>query len=148
MPPDPPTKPGYHTWELHARPIGAKHEPWRVMRVEARSVIQAEAILRRNGYETSLPSAMVVSAQPDTMRPATLAPLVCARCNYQLAGLTIESASVICPECSYPQPLVAWNPDILGNPEEAHPLLWLFAIIGVIATIIFGILFITAMMFS
>jgi hypothetical protein len=148
MPPDLPTKPGYHTWELHARPIGAKHEPWRVTRVEARSMIQADAILRRNGYEVAIQTAMQVTAQPITTRPAILQPLVCARCDYQLTGLIIESASVICPECSYPQPLVAWNPDILGNPEKAHPVLWLFAIIGVIATIIFGILFITAMMFS
>jgi len=82
------------------------------------------------------------------MQPATLRPLVCARCGYALTGLTIESASVICPECSFPQPLVAWNSDGLNQPEMAHPVLWLFAIIGVLALLIFGLLFITAMMYS
>jgi len=149
MPPDPPTKPGYHTWELHARPIGAKHEPWQTVCVAARSALQAQTIIRREGYESFIDSARVVDAKPDPRVHAKLQPLQCAQCGYQLVGLTLETASVTCPECSYQQSLVTWNPEFVSQPpESAHFLLWLFAIIGLIATVIFGVLFITAMMFS
>ncbi len=136
------TKPGYRTWELHARPIGAAHEPWRTMRVAARSALQAQAILRRLGYETVLESAITVSAQPDTMRPATLQPLVCARCGYELVGLTIESASVICPECSFSQPLVTWSPEMNTRESSNHPLIGIFAVIGMV-----GVLFVLFIIF-
>jgi len=145
----PPTKPGYHTWELHARPIGAKHEPWQTMRVAARSALQAQTILRRQGHESIIQSARVVNAQPDPQSIAQLQPIQCARCGYPLVGLTLGSASVTCPECSYPQPLVPWNPEFVSRPpESAHIGLQLFATIGVIALVIFGLLFITAMMYS
>lgn len=143
------TKPGYHTWELHARPIGAKHEPWRIKRIHARSAIQAQTILRRDGYASVIETARVINAKPDPRISAKLQPLQCAQCGYQLVGLTLESAYITCPECSYQQPLVPWNPEFITQPpESAHIILWLFAIIGVLALMIFGFLFITAMMFS
>jgi len=148
MNPDPQIKPGYHTWELHARPIGAKHEPWQTVRVAARSAIQAQTILRRRGYESLIESARMIGAKPDPLNKAKLLPLECAQCGYKLVGLTLETASVTCPECSYPQPLVTWRPEFGSQPaESAHIVLWLLAMIGVIALMIFGFLYIAAIMY-
>jgi len=129
--PKPAAKP---TWEVHARPIGAAHEPWRVIRVAARSEIQAEAILRRSGYESVVPSMTRVPGPGDPVPPATLRPIVCTRCGYGLAGLTLESSAVLCPECSYPQPLVAWSKELADGAAGPHAIVWLFAIIGMLGS--------------
>lgn len=120
-------------WEVHARPSHASHEPWRVLQVEARSVIQAEAILRRRGYEVAVQTAMR-SAQPgQTIPPAELRPLACTSCGYQLSGLMIEKASVCCPECSFQQPVVAWSFDAPLVAARIHPLVIVLAVIGGLA---------------
>ncbi|MDF1809562.1 MAG: hypothetical protein P1U42_07700 [Phycisphaerales bacterium] len=134
------------TWELHVRPLGAKHEPWQTMRVAARSAIQADAILRRQGYESLIESARVVNAKPDPEQIAQLKPLECARCGYLLAGLTIESSSVTCPECSYQQSLVAWKPEIVASLQESkNILISIFAAIGIVTVVILALLFFLAL---
>ncbi|MFT5423970.1 MAG: hypothetical protein ACI89L_001762 [Phycisphaerales bacterium] len=122
------------TWQVHARPIGASHEPWQTIKVEARSELQAEAILRRRGYEMALWTALRVAKPGELIPPATLQPLACARCGYGLVGLVIEEAAVICPECSYPQPLVAWGPAVDQTRSRLNVLIWVFAVIGMLAT--------------
>lgn len=127
-------------WEVHARPINASHEPWRIMRVEARSAIQAQAIMRRRGYEMSVETAMRVAGESDFVGPAQIRPLACARCGYALSGLTIDRASVRCPECAYPQALVVWDPENHGQPRKTHWIVYLFAAIGVLFTLLIGLL--------
>ncbi len=130
------------TWQVHVRPINATHESWDVMKVEARSAIQAEAILRRRGFEMSIHTAMRVDDKPDPATLANLKPLLCASCEYPLAGLIIQEASVICPECSYPQPLIAWSSEQAGGMDKNHPVVGMFAVLGmfVVAIILFFIL--------
>jgi len=144
--PEQSTKPAKPTWQVHARPIGATHEPWKTMCVEARSALQAQAILRRNGYEMVIESAMIVSANPHTIAPSRLEPLKCDRCGYSLNGLVIDSASVTCPECWYPQPLVAWAPDIQSRSDQNHPAVWIFAFIGMITFGLIVFVFILAVL--
>lgn len=133
-------------WEVHARPINAAHEPWRVLRVEARSAIQAQAIMRRRGYEMAVETAMRVSGVSDFVGPAQIRPLACARCGYALSGLTIDRATVTCPECSYPQALVVWDPENHGQPRGAHWIVYVLAAIGGIVALLFMLLIATAML--
>ncbi|MFG0246177.1 MAG: hypothetical protein ACF8MF_09035 [Phycisphaerales bacterium JB052] len=132
-------------WEVQVRPIGASHEPWETRSIRARSVLQAEAIMRRQGYEMATQTAMSIGAgktgkMPGPERPAALKPLLCANCGYELAGLTIERASVTCTECSYSQPLVAWTDEQSRMIDRNHPVMGIFVIIGIIATILFLLL--------
>lgn len=119
-------------WEVHARPINASREPWRVLRVEARSAIQAEAILRRRGYEMAVQTAVRCARPGQIISPAELHPLACRSCGYLLSGLTIERASVCCPECSFDQPLVCWNADAPPG-DRPHVLVILLAVVGGLA---------------
>ncbi len=122
------------TWQVHVRKIDAVDDPWIVKKIEARSALQAEAILRRLGYEMQMDTAMEVSGPSEQVPPLTLEPLKCASCGYGLTGLTIHDASVICPECSYPQPLIVWNRDLTNRYKKTHPLVVLFAGIGMFVT--------------
>lgn len=137
-------KPGSQTWELHARPKDAKHELWQTRRVAARSAIQAQAILRRQGYEAVLETALVVDAQPEPKTIAKLQPVRCVRCNYLLTGLSIESSHVTCPECAYQQPIVAWNPNIQTRVDHNHPVIWIFTYMGMVAFGLVALVFILA----
>lgn len=121
-------------WQVHTRPIGAGHEIWRMVKVEARSQLQAEAILRRRGYEMALCTAMRVAEPGEMIPPAALQPLACARCGYGLVGLVIEEASVVCPECSYPQPLLSWVPEMAQVRDRLHVVIWIFAVLGMLVS--------------
>lgn len=128
-------------WEVHTRPINATHEPWKVMRVEARSVIQAEAILRRLGYEVQIQSAVRSTEPGQIIPPAVLKPLKCSSCGYQLTGLTIEKAFVCCPECSFHQPLAVWDPEVTAGRTQTGCVTQAMAIFGFLTIVL--ILFIT-----
>ncbi|MFK7759555.1 MAG: hypothetical protein AB8C13_06385 [Phycisphaerales bacterium] len=127
------------TWEVHARPLDAPHEPWQTMRVSARSAIQAAAILNRKGYEMAVQTAMRVSSEPDTISIAQLQPLECVQCGYALAGLQLNKASVTCPECSYPQPLFVWRAEQNKAVDKNHPIIGIFAVIGMVGFMFFMI---------
>ena len=123
-------------WEVQVRPIGASHESWSTMRVQARSILQAEAVLRRRGYEMAKQTAMRPDGQPDLVSPAHLRPLVCASWGYQLSGLMIDRAYVICPECSNPQGLIIWSPELVPEKSPIHGLVIALAIIGGISVVL------------
>jgi predicted Zn-ribbon and HTH transcriptional regulator len=112
------------------------------MRVEARSAIQAQAIMRRRGYEMAVDTAMRVSGESDFVGPAQIRPLACARCGYALSGLTIDRASVTCPECAYPQALIVWDPENQGQHRQAHWIVYVFAAIGGLFTLLIALLII------
>jgi DNA-directed RNA polymerase subunit RPC12/RpoP len=103
------------------------------MRVEARSVIQAEAVLRRRGYEVAVQTAVRCVEPGQVIPPTELRPLACASCGDQLSGLTIEKASVRCPECSFQQPLVVRDPEMLMGERPMHPAVLLLAGIGLLS---------------
>lgn len=129
-------------WEVKVRPIGESHTPWETTNVRASSIIQAEAIMRRRGYEMAKDSAMRSDGKP-TLLPGKeylLKPLVCSKCGYSLQGLTLDRASVTCIECTHTQPLIAYVPENTGMIDRNHPVIGLFAIIGIIATILFLLL--------
>lgn len=106
------------------------------MRVQARSLLQADAVLRRRGYEMAKQTAMQTEGQPDLIGPAHLKPLVCASCGYQLSGLMIDKAYVICPECSNPQGLIVWSPELVPEKTPIHGLVIALAIIGGICVVL------------
>jgi len=81
-------------------------------------------------------TAMQSDGQPDLIRPAHLRPLECANCKYPLTGLTIDRAYVICPECSSPQGLIVWSPEVAPEKSPMHGLVVAFAIIGAIWTVL------------
>jgi DNA-directed RNA polymerase subunit RPC12/RpoP len=126
------------TWAILARPVGAQHESWDEKCVSARSAIQAEAILRRKGYEVKIESAKMTCSDPDDIGQADLKPIQCSRCGYQLSGLVIDSASVLCPECNFKQLIVPWSKEYANSQSEsAHSVFWFFASIGfIVSTII------------
>jgi len=132
------------TWEVHARPFDAEQEPWRIMRVSARSAIQAQAILNRKGYEMAIQTAMRVRAKPDTIDSAQLEAIKCVKCGYELAGLLLDTSSVQCPECSYQQPLLVWRRDQPTGIDKNHPIIGILAVIGamVVTVILVPIIFI------
>lgn len=135
----PPSKRSHPTWEVHARPLDAPHEPWRVMKISARSPIQAQAKLNRKGYEMSLQTALKVLAEQDTIGEAELQPLACIKCGYALAGLQLESNSVSCPECSYRQLLLVWRRDQPSGIDKNHPVMGIFVVIGIWASTAFAV---------
>jgi len=136
------SQPEKPVWEVKVRPLGETHTPWETMTVRASSIIQAEAIMRRRGFEMAKDSAMRSDGQP-TFLPGknyALKPLVCSKCGYSLEGLTLDRASVTCIECTHTQPLIAYVPENSGMIDKHHPIIGLFAIIGIIATILFLLL--------
>ncbi len=129
-------------WEVKVRPIGESHTPWETTNVRASSIIQAEAIMRRRGYEMAKDSAMRSDGKPTHLpgKEYLLKPLACSKCGYSLQGLTLDRASVTCIECTHTQPLIAYVPENTGMIDRNHPVIGLFAIIGIIATILFLLL--------
>lgn len=100
------------TWLMRARARGSER-PFEDVRVSARSAIQAEAILRRLGLEVEVDASRVVDGPPDTdrlLRAAAPGPLRCTRCGYHLDGLVVNRAVVDCPECGFPQVVLAYVP--------------------------------------
>lgn len=129
-------------WEVKVRPIGEMHTPWETTSVRASSIIQAEAIMRRRGYEMAKDSALRSDGRPTHIpgRKHAIKPLVCSKCGYALQGLTLDRASVTCIECTHTQPLIAFVPENSGMIDKNHPVIGIFAIIGIIATILFLLL--------
>lgn len=129
-------------WEVKIRPIGEPETPWETISIHASSILQAEAIMRRRGFEMAKSSAMRSDGQPTNLpgRKYALKPLVCSRCGYALKGLTLDRASVTCTECTYTQPLIAYIPENSGMMDRNHPVIGVFTIIGIIATILFLLL--------
>ena len=97
--------------------------------------------MRRKGYEIAKPTAMKTRANPDHIDFAQLKPLVCGICGYELSGLTIERASVICPECANPQPLMLWDAELASRIDRNHPLVGIFMMIGIITTLFLLLIF-------
>lgn len=54
----------------------------------------------------------MADGEPDTLPSSRLKlkPLVCSNCGYALAGLTLDKASVTCPECSHSHSLSTMSP--------------------------------------
>ena len=136
------TQPEKPVWEVKARSLDDQVASWETMRVRAKSVLQAEAIMRRKGYEISRESAKVSDDQPSHIDHARLRPLACSQCGYELAGLTLERASVLCPECNTHQSLMIWTSDVLEKPSwlrrTANGVL---AMLGVLFLILIGLIF-------
>ena len=136
------SQPEKPVWEIKARPIGETYTPWETITVRASSIIQAEAIMRRRGFEMAKDSAIRSDGQPTHLpgKKYALQPLVCSKCGYSLQGLTLDRASVTCIECTHTQPLIAYVPENSGMIDKNHPVIGLFAIVGIIATILFFLL--------
>ncbi|MEM9560295.1 MAG: hypothetical protein AAF995_08305 [Planctomycetota bacterium] len=118
-------------WQILTRPRGHEHADWSIQRVEARSLLQAEAILRRRGFETDTARAVPVKEPADE---ATFAspPLVCRKCGYPLDGVQISIDSARCPECGFDQPLRTWMPMAPGPLMSIWRFLRnVFAMIGI-----------------
>jgi len=95
---------------------------WVDRRVAARSVLQAEAILRRRGYVVDAAGSRMLDAPPDDLDavPMVPGPLKCVRCGYTLNGLTLNDAMVECPECGHGQVLLVYRPETgVGAAEQA-----------------------------
>lgn len=140
---------GKPVWEVKIRPIGEPHVPWETTRMHAASILQAEAILRRRGYELATHSAVLVDGDPTVLPGDLLKPIVCTKCGYSLSGLTIDRTSVICTECAHVQPLVVYKPE--KNAEiidRNHPIIGIFAVIGILTTIILTILVVIPVFFA
>ena len=137
-------------WEVQARPLGEPETPWTTMRVRASSIPQADAIMRRRGYEIATQSAILADGEPDTL-PSTrlkLKPIVCSNCGYPLAGLTLEKASVTCTECSHSQPLMHYAPDPHGMIDRNHPIIGVLAVIGAIALVLIMLPIVVSIVFA
>ena len=109
------------TWVLRTQVPGSVE--WVDRRVAARSVLQAEAILRRQGFEVDTAGSRVVDAPPDDLDsiPMVPGPLKCVRCGYELNGLTVIDAVIECPECGHGQVLLAYRPETgVGAAEQAR----------------------------
>ena len=127
-------KPSKPMWRVHVRPMNESHGPWEIMNVEARSVTQAQAIVGRKGYEMAIDTAILMNRPDWVFASSKPPPLCCTSCGYSLAGLMIEETTVICPECSYPQPIFAWTRDQEGVMSKKHPIIDIFAVIGMAGT--------------
>ena len=138
----PTTKP---TWSVKARPAGFIHGTWKVHHVTARSALQAEAILRRAGYETDRKSISRSEEPPSPVLPAAPEPVACANCGYVLDGLQMEKSKIKCPECAFQQVLVAWTDELYNTRQKTTPLVGCFAMIGLIATALMTLIFILAL---
>lgn len=110
-------------------------------------MIHAEAILRRQGYEVASQSAMQgLDPSCDLPKPPrVIDTLVCTHCGYDLTGLRLERASVICTECSYPQPLMAWTQAQADSIRRTIPLVAMLSVLGVMATVLFVVLIVSAL---
>ncbi|MFG0243992.1 MAG: hypothetical protein ACF8R9_14485 [Phycisphaerales bacterium JB054] len=109
------------TWVLRTQVPGSVE--WVNRRVAARSVLQAEAILRRQGFVVDTAGSRVVNAPPDDLNsiPMVPGPLKCVRCGYELNGLTVIDAVIECPECGHGQVLLAYRPETgVGAAEQAR----------------------------
>jgi DNA-directed RNA polymerase subunit RPC12/RpoP len=109
--PDKP-RPAVPTWIMRVRQPGAVR--WEDRRIEARSVLRAEAILRRAGLEVDAAACRRTDRPPeslDDIRRLTPGPLLCQRCGYALEGLIVRQSLVECPECGFGQVVLAYVPE-------------------------------------
>ncbi|GJM19688.1 MAG: hypothetical protein DHS20C14_19010 [Phycisphaeraceae bacterium] len=113
------------------------HEPWHARRVQARSAIQAEAILNRIGYECDRSKARVVVETPDTLTPAAPALLTCQHCGHDLDGLPTRAAVITCPECGHAQAVAIWSAKNRAAITPWRSVVNILAILGVFFLAIF-----------
>lgn len=148
--PDEPREASKPIWEVQARPLGEPDSSWVTMKVRASSIPQADAIMRRRGFEIATQSAILADGQPDTLPSSRLKlkPLVCSNCGYALAGLTLEKASVTCTECSHSQPLMHYSPDPHGMIDRNHPIIGVLAVIGAIALVLIMLPIVISIVYS
>lgn len=129
---------------MYVRPIGKAHEPWRIEHVPATSATQADAILRRMGFEMQTGTATRARHAPSQIMPAKAMPLRCASCAFELDGLVIKDGHARCPECGFHQLVVAWT-TALETRAEHGALVGCLAIIGALAITLVALMFFLAM---
>lgn len=134
MTPEAPPKP---VWSLLCRPIGADSAPFERVEVRARSVIQAEAILRREGYESLTDEAFVIDGSPSGIRQLRPPRLLCQACEYELDGVRVSESAVVCPECGHHQVVIALRSrrDVAAARTRTtglNSVVWFFAVIGML----------------
>lgn len=130
-------------WVVYVRPIGAPKQPWLEHRVTARSANQADAILRRMGYEMQTGTAFVSQEHWPMLMPNEPLPVTCTQCGYLLDGLTVNGARISCPECNFGQILVPWSPEFIVESNTRYEIVknWLAAF-GLIALILVVLIFV------
>lgn len=108
--PDPP--PAKPTWLLRARALESTE--WQDIRVTARSLAQADAILKQQGFVVDPSAGRVLDAPADNLAVlhAAPGPLRCRACGYDLDGLAVCNAIIECPECGHGQVVLAYHAEI------------------------------------
>lgn len=108
-PPDADPESRKPTWLLRARSPASTE--WQDIRVTARSLVQADAILRRKGLIVDPSAGRVIDAPADSLAVlhAAPGPLKCRACGYDLDGLAVRSAIIECPKCGHGQVVLAYH---------------------------------------
>lgn len=136
------------TWVVYIRPIGAPNQPWQKHGLAARSANQADAILRRMGYEMQTGTAYISPESWPELAPKSPLPLKCTNCGYLLDGLILNGSRIDCPECDYGQVLVSWTPEhIYDTYSPFHIIRNLLAIVGLITAVLFAVVLFAAVMY-
>lgn len=134
-------------WVVYIRPIGAPNQPWEKHGISAQSAIQADAILRRMGYEMQTGTAHISPESWPELAPKSPLPLMCTNCGYSLDGLMLDGSRIVCPECDFGQVLVPWTPEHIHNAYTPfHIIRNLLAIIGLITAVLFAVVLFAAVM--
>jgi DNA-directed RNA polymerase subunit RPC12/RpoP len=125
------------TWSVKVRPIGNPNSPWEEHRLKARSAAHADLMARKMGYEMQTGTALLSSESWSSLTPDKPLTITCTQCGYSLDGLTVNESRIQCPECNHDQLVIPWTPGVaLGEVAQGSVLLWIFASIGMIATVI------------
>lgn len=108
--PAPAHPPRTPTWVLRAQAPGSSE--WADRQVVARSLLRAEAIVRREGWRVDSAASRLLEDPSGSSRSQAAVPpmLGCGRCGYLLDGLVVNSAVVECPECGLGQAVIAFVP--------------------------------------
>ena len=127
-------------WVVFIRPIGFPNKPWEEHRIEARSAAQADAVLRRVGYEMQTGTAYLSPENWSTVMPNEPPPVTCTQCGYSLDGLSIDGARVTCPECAFGQVVVSWSPEFgIETNNSYESLKNCLALFGLLSLVLIGI---------
>lgn len=136
-------------WAVRVQPP-VPGEPTQDVHVHATSVAQAEAIVRRRRLEI-VPGATrrseVSTPSGEEAFIQAPGPLTCTSCGYVLDGLVVRSGIVECPECAFPQVVVAYNPEPWeGRLDHAYPKHKPFGVGWAVAAVLFVIFLSTVLM--
>lgn len=127
-------------WQIPTRSAQSPDEAWVYRQVRATSALQADAILRRRGYETNMADAVVIDAEARLVA-ATVRDIICFGCGYSLEGIAIEGGSARCPECGHRQPLAVLIPEAdAATPEVPSRWKLLLNLLGLVITVAAGVL--------